>query len=130
MTTPMSRPVTLMDVKQALRDSRFRESLPKEFEEYLVKYQQNPGCACNVPFYKKIMTEAKDALQQYYPNKSIISLEEDAQKLAENNFSVINCNINELEEKLKRLPIGRKQIAVCRYEDQVTAIINELNFLY
>jgi len=130
MTAPISRPVTLMDVKQALRDPRFKESLPKEFEEDLIKYQQNPGCACNVPFYKKIMTEAKDALQGYYPNKSIVSLEEDAKKLAENNFSVINCHIDELEDKLKRLSIGRKQIAVCRYEDQVTAIINELDFLY
>lgn len=130
MTAPISRPVTLMDVKQALRDSRFRESLPKEFEEEILKYQQNPGCACNVPFYKKIMIEAKDSLQAYYPNKSIVSLEEDAKKLAENNFSVINCRIDELEDKLKRLPIGRKQIAVCRYEDQVTVIINELDFLY
>lgn len=130
MTTPISRPVTLMDVKQALRDSRFRESLPKEFEEDIAKYQQNPGCACNVPFYKKIMTDAKDSLQSYYPNKSIVSLEEDAKKLAENNFSVINCRIDELEDKLKRLPIGRKQIAVCRYEDQVTVIVNELDFLY
>jgi len=130
MTTPIGRPVTLMDVKQALRDSRFRESLPKEFEEDIAKYQQNPGCACNVPFYKKIMTDAKDSLQSYYPNKSIVSLEEDAKKLAENNFSVINCRIDELEDKLKRLPIGRKQIAVCRYEDQVTVIVNELDFLY
>ena len=126
----MSKPVTLMDIKQALRDSRFREILPKEFEEDLKKYQQNPGCACNVPFYKKVMTEAKDALQKYYPNKSVVSLEEDAKKLAENNFSVINCHINELEENLKRLPIGRKQIAVCRYEDQATVIVNELDFLY
>jgi hypothetical protein len=119
-----------MDVKQALRDSRFRESLPKEFSDEIVKYQQNPGCACNVPFYKKIMTEAKGALQAYYPNKSIIDLEEDAKKLAENNFSVINCHVDELEDRLKRLPIGRKQIAVCRYEDQATVIVNELDFLY
>lgn len=130
MTTPISRPVTLMDVKQALRDSKFRESLPKDFEEDLKKYQQNPGCACNVPFYKKIMIEAKDTLQAYYPNKSIINLEDDAKKLAENNFSVINCHVDDLENRLKRLPIGRKQIAVCRYEDQVTVIINDLDFLY
>jgi hypothetical protein len=130
MTNPISRPVTLMDVKQALRDLNFRDTLPKQFEEAIKKYLQNPGCTCNVPFYKKIMTEAKEALQNYYPNKSIVSLEEDAKKLAENNFSVINCHIDELEEKLKRLSIGRKQIAVCRYEDQVTAIINDLDFIY
>lgn len=130
MTTPISRPVTLMDVKQALRDSRFRESLPKSFEDDLRKYQQNPGCACNVPFYKKIMIEAKDNLQAYYPNKSIVSLDEDAKKIAENNFSVINCHIDDLEDKLKRLSTGRKQIAISRYEDQVTVIINDLDFIY
>lgn len=130
MTTPISRPVTLMDVKQALRDSRFRESLPKSFEDDLRKYQQNPGCACNVPFYKKIMIEAKDNLQAYYPNKSIVSLDEDAKKIAENNFSVINCHIHDLEDKLKRLSTGRKQIAISRYEDQVTVIINDLDFIY
>lgn len=125
-----NKPVTLMDVKQALRDSRFREGLPSSFNEEIKKYQQNPGCACNVPLYKKIMTEAKDLLQNYYPNKSVVSLEEDAKKLADNNFSVINCHVDELEDRLKKLSLGRKQIAVCRYEDQVTAIINELDFLY
>jgi len=126
----MSRPITLMDVKQALRDSRFRESLPKDFEEEIRKYQQNPGCACNVPLYKKIITEAKEPLQAYFPNRSIVSLEEDAKRLAENNFSVISCSIHELEAELKKLPIGRKQIAVARYEDQVTVVINELDFIY
>jgi len=130
MTTSIIRPVTLMDVKQALRDSRFRESLPSYFNEDMQKWQQNPGCACNVPLYKKIMTDAKEQLKEYYPNKTIVSLEEDAKKLADNNFSVINCHIDELEDKLKKLGIGRKHIAVCRYEDQVTAIVNELDYLY
>lgn len=126
----MSRPITLMDVKQALRDSRFRDSLPKEFEEEIRKYQQNPGCACNVPLYKKIITDAKIELQSYFPGKSIVTLEEDAKKLAENNFSVISCPIDELESELKKLSIGRKQIAMARYEDQVTVIVNELDFIY
>ena len=34
----MSRPIGLMDVKQALRDSRFHESLPIGFREDLQKY--------------------------------------------------------------------------------------------
>jgi hypothetical protein len=119
-----------MDVKQALRDSRFRESLPSSFQEEIQKYLQNPGCACNVPIYKKIMSEAKEQLQTYYPNRSVAHLEEDAKKLAENHFSVINCHIDELEEKLKKLPIGRKQLAVARYEDTVTVVVNELDLIY
>jgi len=119
-----------MDVKQALRDSRFRESLPKELDEDIRKYQQNPGCACNVPLYKKIMTTAKDSLQAYFPNKTVVSLEEDAKRLAENNFLVISCSINDLEEELKKLGPGRKQIAMARFEDQVTVVVNELDFIY
>ena len=45
-----------------------------------------------------------------------------------NNFHVINCSIGEVEERLKRLPNGHKQIAVARYEDQVTIIVNILHF--
>lgn len=126
----MSRSIGLMDVKKALRDKRFRDSLPIEFTEEMQKYLQNPGCACNIPIYKKIMTDAKEQLQTYYPNRSIVNLDEEAQKLAENHFSVINCHVDELEEKLRKLPNGRKQIAVTRYEDTVTVVINELDVLF
>lgn len=126
----MSRPIGLMDVKQALRDRRFRESLGSDFTEELQKYLQNPGCACNVPIYKKIMIDAKAQLQAYYPNRSVANLEEEAKKLAENNFSVINCHIDELEARLKKLAPGRKQLAVARYEDTVTVVVNELDVIY
>jgi hypothetical protein len=119
-----------MEVKQALRDKRFRESLPGELQPEIQKYLQNPGCACNVPIYKKIMIEAKQQLQNYYPNRSIANLEEEASKLAENHFSVINCHVDELEEKLRRLNPGRKQLAVARYEDRVTVVVNELDLVF
>jgi len=126
----MSRSVGLMDVKQALRDARFRESLPITFQQDIQKYLNNPGCACNVPLYKRLMTEARQQLQAYYPNRNIANLDEEAKKLAENNWRVINCHKDELEEKLKSLPPGRKQLAVARYEDMITVIVNELDILY
>jgi hypothetical protein len=119
-----------MEVKQALRDRRFRESLPKSFTDDLQKYMQNPGCACNVPIYKRIMMEAKQQLQAYFPGRSVANLDEEAKKLAENHWSVINCHIDELADRLKKLPAGRKQLAVTRYEDQVTVIVNELDIVY
>lgn len=125
----MSRPIGLLDVKAALRDKRFRESLPSDFAEDMQKYLQNPGCACNVPIYKKIMMQAKPQLQAYYPNRSVANLEEEAKKLADNNFSVINCHVDELEARLRKLPSGRKQIAITRFEDQITVVINELDVL-
>lgn len=119
-----------MEVKQALRDRRFRDSLPNTFQEEIQKYLQNPGCACNVPLYKKVMVDAKTQLQEYYPNRSISNLEEEAQKLAENHWSVINCRADELEARLKKLPPGRKQLAITRFEDQVTVVVNELDFIF
>ena len=119
-----------MDVKQALRDSRFRDSLPVGFKEEIQKYLNNPGCACNVPLYKKIMTDAKQQLQEYFPNRSVANLDEDAKKLSENNWRVINCKAEDLEKELRKLPSGRKQLAVARYEDMVTVIVNEIDMLY
>ena len=119
-----------MEVKQALRDRRFRDTLPPDFQEEIQKYLQNPGCSCNVPLYKKVMTGAKAQLQAFYPNKSIADLDEEANKLVENHWGVINCHVDELQEKLKKLPPGRKQIAVSRYEDLVTVIVNELDVIH
>lgn len=126
----MSRPISVLDVKKALRDSRFRDSLPEEFSEDLNKYLQNPGCACNMPIFKKIMTEGKEHLKAYFPNRPVADLDQEIKKLSENNFSVINCKAIELQEKLRKLPPGRKQIAVARHEDEVTVIINELDVIY
>jgi hypothetical protein len=116
--------LTLADIKLALRDQRFKDNLPESFKEDLKKWERNPGCGCNIPFYKKIIEDAKDLLKQYFPDKDISDIE--VQKLHENNFSVINCSIQDLEEILKKTNPGRKQIAIARYEDQVTVILNEI----
>jgi len=126
----MSRPIGVLDVKKALRDSRFRDSLPESFSEDLEKYLQNPGCACNLSIYRKLMTEGKQFLQAYFPNRPVSSLEEEARRIAQNNFVVINCKNHELQDKLRKLPPGRKQIAIARYEDEVTVIVNELDLIY
>lgn len=126
----MSRPIGLIEVKQALRDSRFRNSLPESFKEDMQKYLNNPGCACNVPIYQKIMREAKKELQAYFPNRNVADVDEEVKKLAQNNWSVINCHIDELETKLRKLSPGRKQVTVARFEDQVTVVVNELDVIY
>lgn len=125
-----NKTVTLIDIKQALKDSRFRESLPSSLSEDVQKYTRNPGCACNLPLYKKIITECRDQVKNYFPNKEISNITEEINKIADNNWSVINCSIDELESKLKKLSTGRKQIAITRYEDQVTVIVNDLDIIY
>jgi hypothetical protein len=126
----MSKPINLLDVKQALRDERFRKTLPATFNEDMQKFLQNPGCACNIPIYKKILSEAKEQLKNYFPNRLLSNLDDELKKMAENNFSVINCKVNELESVLRKLPPGRKQITAARYENEITVIVNELDILY
>ncbi len=122
--------ISLFDVKQALRDSKFRETLSESLLPEIQKFLNNPSCTCNFSIYVKILKEAKDQLIQYYPDKQYMSPEEEKEKLAKNNFSIINCSIGDLESRMKSLPPGRKQIAIARYEDQVTVIVNELDQIF
>lgn len=78
----------------------------------------------------RIATECKDHLRAYFPGREIQDVQKQIEDLVKNNFSVINCSIDELERQLKDLPPGRKQIVVTRWEDQVTAIVNELDVVY
>ena len=122
--------ISLLDVKKALRDSEFRKTLPESLLDDVQKFLNNPGCVCNVPIYRKIMKFGGEQLKKYFSDKILVTPEEEEAKLAKNNWSVINCSIGELESNLKKLNKGRKQIAISRYEDQVTVIINELDILF
>lgn len=119
-----------MEVKQALRDKRFRDSLGESFVDDLRKYMNNPGCACNVPIYRRVLKEAQNQLQEYYPNRDLIDPEEEVKKLAENHWLVINCHVDDLEKELHNLSPGRKQLAVSRFRDQVTVVVNELDIIF
>jgi len=124
----MKNKITLLDIKQAMRDSRFRDSLPQEFQEEfredVQKYLKNPSCKCNTPIYLKVIKECKKQVQEYYPNKEIVIPEDEIEQA--NHWTVINCSINELEKKLKQLNPIQKQISMARYQDQITVLINEM----
>jgi predicted house-cleaning noncanonical NTP pyrophosphatase (MazG superfamily) len=122
--------ISLLDIKTALRDKNFRDKLPKHLEEDVRKFLQNPNCTCNFKIYQKIYREAQKEIKEFFPSKEYKNLDQSLEELAKNNFSVINCSIGELESRLKSLPPGRKQIAIARYEDQITIIVNELEIIY
>ena len=106
------------DIKSALMDARFREMLPESLNEDVAKFLRNPGCGCNAPIYRKILQSCPDQVKKYFPTKEYISPEEEDEKLSRNTWSVINCHIDELESKMKSLhKVGRKQVAIARYED-------------
>jgi hypothetical protein len=142
----MSNPITVLDVKNALRDEKFRSTLPENLKEPVQKFLGNQNCSCNLKIYQQVLAEAKEQITAYYPEKSYVNpdnkvemeevkaaqkeqLAQQAKRLATNVFKVINCSIGELEERMKALPPGRKQITMSRYEDQVTVLINELEFI-
>ncbi|GAF90869.1 unnamed protein product [marine sediment metagenome] len=122
--------VSLLDVKKALHDPKFRDALPLELREDVAKFIHEPGCACNLPLYRKLIRKFPEHLKAYFPGQEIVEEAEIARELAKNNWRVINCHIGELQNHLKALPPGRKQVAIARYEDQVTVIINELDIIY
>lgn len=124
--------VNLHDVKQALLDARFRETLPEHLLQDVQKFLKNPGCACNHPIYIRIIKEAGAQLASYFPTKEPVA-EEDTEKLekiAANDWEVINCSVHELADRLRKLRHGRKQLDIARWQDQVTVVINHLDDLF
>lgn len=132
-------------------------------KDEVAKYLQNPGCGCNVPFFKKLLQVAVPQLKEYYGNGSEINeheatLLENLDKVAgdtlsepkrqlstpplptpppstptttrvqfDQNYSVINCSVEELEKKLADLPRGvARALSISRYEDKVTVVITEM----
>ena len=122
--------IGLMEIKQALNDGRFRDSLPVELRDDLAKYLHCPSCPSHVMFYRKVLAQASKQLQEYYPGGELHDEQHEESRLAENNWLVFSCHIDQLESKLRGLGPGRKQLAVARYEDQVTVVINELNYVF
>jgi hypothetical protein len=129
----MKKKITIHDIKNALLDERFRASLPEELQEDVNKFLKNPGCACNHPIYLNVMKKASKQVTDYFPNKENVVIQEfenQIEKLAKNEWQVINCQVDELVEELRKLGPGRKQLDIARYKDQVTVVINHLEILY
>lgn len=120
--------VSTTDIRAALGDPRFRSLFP-ELEKEITEFLNNPGCSCNMKLYHKLLGYG-DRLKQYFPTKEVETINEKVDRLATNKWSVINCKSSEVEKQLRRLPKGRKQIALARWQDDVTIVVNELDFLF
>jgi uncharacterized Zn finger protein len=118
--------IGLMEIKKALLDGRFREKLPIELKDKMAKYLHCPSCSTSTEILREILKNCQNQLLEYFPGAQIDEQQE-LKKLSENHFSVINCNVKELESKLKSLPPGRKTLAISRYQDEITVVINEVN---
>jgi hypothetical protein len=130
--TPQKKRISVHDIKQALLDPRFRETLPPALNDDVAKFLKNPGCSCNHPIYSNVMRKASKQVADYFPAKeaAVEEFEKEVEKLAKNEWQVINCNVNELADRLRALGPGRKQLEVARWQDQVTVIINHIDGVY
>jgi hypothetical protein len=129
----MKKRVSVHDIKQALLDERFRATLPDELLMDVQKFLKNPSCGCNHPIYLKVMKVAAKQVADYFPSKEgpdPAEMEREAEKLAKNDWQVINCSIHDLAQKLRDLGPGRKQLDIARWQDQVTVVVNHLEGVY
>jgi len=113
-----------------MSDPKFRQSLPPVLKEDIQKYEQNPSCTCNLSVYRNVLKHGVEQIKAYFPGQPVVDPDKELAKLAENNFSVINCKATDLEDLLKKLPPGRKQIALARYQDEITIVVNELDLIF
>lgn len=112
-----SNSISILELKQALMDSRFHNLFPeysKEIKQFLV----NPVCKCNKELYDKLLTH-KDRLAKYFPTKDL------KEKLVDSSsvWKVISCHKDELESELNKLKFLTCQFSLARFEDQVTIVI-------
>jgi hypothetical protein len=119
--------ITIQDVKTALKNPSFRKTLPIELKDDVAKFDRNPNCTCNLNTYVKVLKLASKQLRDWFPNKEMMNPDTDIAPIQQNNWTVINCTKDELEQKLKELPPGRKQLAISRYQDEITVVVNDLD---
>lgn len=126
--------ITLEIIKKSLYDSEFRELLINNNDSYsklIDQWINNPNCQCNNELYTKIF-ENINILRQYYGENIYISNINKFDNIQINNedetinyWTVFNGSIHEIEDFLNNLGNGIKQIAIARYKDEVTIIVNE-----
>jgi len=112
-----------MDVKQAIWNKDFRDLFP-EFKESLDRYLKDPGCACNLQVVLSLMSY-KDRMKQYFPDKEIVTPDEEP--APPNNWSVINCPVDQLQDKMRKVSPGKRMVAAARWRDRVTIILNDID---
>jgi hypothetical protein len=122
----MSRPVTLMDIKLALRDHRFRELFP-ELKSELDRAIAQPHCgSCSTPVAREILRRYGSRLADYFPGRPILS-ENGVSGDTDYHWKVYNGACAELEDWLRKLPPGSaKQVAIARDGTDCTCVVGEV----
>ena len=78
------RKVGLLDVKAALQDERFRDTLPEEMQKEF-KDMSCSSCPANTSFYQNILRNCRSQLQEYFPAREVANIKEENKKIEEQN---------------------------------------------
>ena len=116
--------IKIATIKKALQDRDFRNQY-SEYQKEIDEWINNPDCKCNAPLYNAILADTS-RLEKYFGEEIVITdppMPEEPEQV--NQWSVINCHIDELDNHLQGLSHGPKFITIARWEDQVTVIIND-----
>lgn len=116
--------ITKSLIIKSLWKREFRELFP-EVKKDIDNFLQNPGCKCNEPLYNTILQQ-RDRLRKFFGEEIVIKEKVVTQESLRNNTFVINTTIDNLEQSIKRLPVGPKSISLARFEDKITAVIQIL----
>ena len=115
--------LTLLDVKGAIWDKRFRELFP-EYKDALEKFLKDPGCSCNIGIVKDLMSTKRSYAKIIFQPIEIVSPDEEDAKI-KNSWGVINCPIAELEDRLRLLDKTKRMVSAARFKDRITVITND-----
>ena len=55
-----------------MADPKFRQALPEILKEDIQKYEQNPGCLCNLNIYRNVLKHGIQQLKEFYPGQPIV----------------------------------------------------------
>jgi len=108
--------IGLVEVKQLLQyNLNFRLLFP-EFKDEINKFVKCTNCENNGSLLRKILNH-KDRIEKFLSDKN-----ENVPKL-QDEFKVINTGIENLEEELRKIPIGSRVESLARFDNNVTVII-------
>lgn len=123
----MARPVTMMDVRAALRDDRFLDMFP-ELDELVMRFKKQKHCgSCGVELARQVIEQFPDRVRLYFPGRDVLTPAQEVSVIAGNErIQVINCHVDELEAKLRKqvTPGVKKFMVPARDGDQITVIIH------
>jgi len=116
--------ITTEVLKKALRDHGFRGMYP-ELSAEMDKWISNPDCQCNAPLYNTLLSDIQ-RLKRYFGEDIVVAEPAIAVEPEQiNRWQVINCKVDELEAILQGLSHGPKQLAIARFNQDITVVIND-----